>query len=221
MKAFYALDFEGSLQSGVLEAGVVALEAGEISQCFSQFYTPQGMVSMQEMMVHGLDPAGLQGAKDFQEDWQVFRNFRQKGLWIAHHASTENAFLTRAWPHPGAMPLPVPALTPLSYEWGPWIDTHAIYRSIYKGLPSYQLMDLINTFGLSRSLYHVAEKVCPVGRMRPHAALFDALAAVFLVKNLTNEFGVKAYDARWLLEHSLPRKAFDALFGQRQFEFSY
>jgi DNA polymerase III epsilon subunit-like protein len=221
MNTFYGLDFEGSLQSGVLEVGVVALEAGELGQCFSKFYAPKGMVSDQEVRVHGLNPASLQGEKDFQEDWELFRNFRQKGLWVAHHAATENAFLTRAWPHPGVMPLPSSALKSTSYEWGPWVDTHAIYRSVYKGLPSYQLMDLIDTFGLGQPLYRAAKQVCPAGRVRPHAALFDALAAVFLVKNLVKDFGDKAYDARWLLEKSLPRKAFDTLFGQRQFEFSY
>ena len=220
LQAIHVLDFEGSLQSGVLEAGIVHYEAGEILECFSQEYRPHGSIHPQETAIHGLTEDRLIENSLFTDQFETFQSFRQTGIWAAHHAPTEDSFLRRAWPYPGRISSIIEETPITTYEWGPWIDTHILYQRLYKKLPSYQLMDLVALFNCQEELATIARMTCPKHRLHPHAALFDAIGTALLLKRLVVDFGPMAHTITWLLEHSLKRETFANLFLQKELPLS-
>ncbi len=180
----YVIDFEGSLQSGVLEAGVVCLENNLITQCFTRLYTPHATIHKQETQCHGLTEHSLKNvSSSFREEFERYRFYRTHGLLGAHHAPVEESLLRHYWPHPGVVPSHYDSHE-THYTWGPWVDSLQLYKHFYPGLPSYALMDLIQHFHLEKSLNTKAEEHCPAHRKHPHAALFDALATALLLQRL-------------------------------------
>lgn len=215
----HVLDFEGSLHSGVVEAGIACYEGGLITECFSQQYRPTGKIAIQEESIHGLKEDTLHSYPTFNEQFEVFQSFRKKGIWAAHHAPTEANFLKRAWAYPGQTSILIDGIAFQSTDWGPWIDTHLIYQKLYPRLPSYQLMDLVAAFHLRDELYELANLACPHDRRHPHAALFDAIATSLLLKRLMLDFGNHAMSVKWLLAQSLTQTAFTDLFLQMELQF--
>lgn len=218
MQTVHVLDFEGSFQSGVLEAGIACYNDGMITDCFSQQYHPKGTIGAQEESIHRLNENALSSYPLFSDQFEIFQSFRRRGIWAAHHASTEASFLKRAWAYPGKTSINIDNQLFESTDWGPWIDTHVIYQKLYPRLPSYQLMDLIAFFKLQDELYQIAKSTCPHDRQHPHAALFDAIATALLLKRLIIDFGQTAQNVKWLLEHSLTKSTFTDLFLQMEFQ---
>jgi DNA polymerase-3 subunit epsilon len=98
----------------------------------------------------------------------------------------ENALLKAAWPYPRRSPdfsRPGESLA----EWGPWIDTGALYAQLYPRLVSLKLTDLVAACGLQVELDALAAVHCPPPRRRYHAALYDALAGALLLASLARE----------------------------------
>ncbi len=82
---------------------------------------------------------------------------------VAHNVGTERSMLADAFPlHP----------------FGPWIDTLALARLAWPGLPSYALEDLAPQLGLLDDL----RSLCP--HAAPHDARYDAVAAALLLGRL-------------------------------------
>lgn len=87
---------------------------------------------------------------------------------VAHNAATERSVLADTFPlHP----------------FGPWIDTLALSRLAWPGLPSYALEDLVPHLGLLDEL----SALCP--HWAPHDARYDAVAAALLLRHLLAQPG--------------------------------
>jgi DNA polymerase III epsilon subunit-like protein len=72
-------------------------------------------------------------------------------------------------------------------DWGPWIDTGALYAQLYPKLVSLKLADLVGVCGLQAEIDALAVAQCPPARRRYHAALYDALAGALLLASLARE----------------------------------
>ena len=195
---WHMIDFEGSLNGGVAEYAVVSVERGRITAMRTRLCRPHGRIRREETAVHGLDAAMLAGFAPMDADWELFRDLRASGPFAAHHASTENAFLKRLWPHPPYSPNA--AGGPAVASWGPWMDSHAIYKRLYPQLPSHALMALVDVFGMGGRLQAEARTHCPAGRDRPHRAPYDALASALLLLRLAELPGFEAATLPWLLD---------------------
>jgi DNA polymerase III epsilon subunit-like protein len=179
----FFIDFEGSRASGILEYGVVTLLCGRVTATLTRLCAPAGSVRAEDTEVHGLSEESLVGCAPFSADWELFAGRREKGPFAAHYSGAENSLLKSVWPFPRGSPdFARPGET--SAEWGPWIDSGRIYEQLYPSLESGRLESLVAACGLQAELDSLAAAQCPPGRIRYHAALYDALAGALLLGSL-------------------------------------
>lgn len=211
------VDFEGSVASGILEYGVVTMRGAEILGTHTRLCRATGRVRAEDAALHGLEAAVVAGHAPFGDDFERFALWREAGPLAAHFASAENTLIKSVWPYPRTSPdfaRPGGALT----DWGPWIDTGRLYPQLYPSITSAKLGDLVAAFALQAELDGLAERHCPAGRRRYHAALYDALAGALLLRRLAAEPSLASQSVSWLLMMSTldPVKR-DALRQERLF----
>ncbi len=183
----YMIDFEGSTSSGILEYGVVEICAGRIKRSWTRLCHPSGPIAPHDHWAHGLSAQDLSKCLPIGDDWAFFAGLRESGVLAAHHASVEASLLKSVWPCPRLSPDFTQAANEAKAkvaQWGPWIDSLALYRRIYPQLGSYGLNELIDQFGLMPELKTLADKHCPPSRHTYHCALYDALASTLLLQAL-------------------------------------
>jgi DNA polymerase-3 subunit epsilon len=196
------VDFEGSTVSGILEYGVVSLQAGEITATCGRVCRAVGRVRAEDVAVHGLDAASTAGHAPFVDDFEVFADLRASGPLAAHFANAENSLIKATWPYARAardFSREDGATTP---EWGPWIDTGRLYPQARGVGQVTKLAGLIAAEVLQERLDQLAAEVCPANRRHYHAALYDALAGALLLARLAEVPGWGDKSLRWLIEHS-------------------
>jgi len=193
------VDFEGSLASGIVEYGVVTLVAGEVRELHTRLCAPRGKLCQADIAVHGLGEGELAGAAPIAEDFARFAAWRESGPLAAHFAGTENTLLKSVWPYPRTSPDFTRGGVGAGEEWGPWVDTGALYRQLYPQLASYKLAELVGRCGLQAELDAAATQLCPSERCRYHAAPYDALAGALLLCALAREPQVAALSTMQLL----------------------
>lgn len=180
----YFIDFEGSVATGVLEYGIATLQGGRVTATMTRLCSPTGRIRAEETAIHGLRAEALATQEPFAADWELFAELREKGPLAAHYASAESSLLRSTWPYPRNSPdfaRPGGRLI----DWGPWIDTARIYAQLYPALESGRLEDLVGACGLQGELDDLAQRHCPDGRRRYHAALYDAVAGALLLASLS------------------------------------
>lgn len=195
------VDFEGSVGSGILEYGVVTLQDGAAHGVQTRLCRPAGRIRAEDTAVHGLEPAALENCRPFAEEFGLFLGLRATGPLAAHFAGVENSLLKSVWPYPRSSPdFTRPGRQ--SAEWGPWIDTGALYRQFYPQLEEYGLAELVAVCGLQGEVDELAAQHCPESRRRYHAAPYDALAGAVLLLALGREPELAAMSLRQLLAFS-------------------
>lgn len=206
------MDFEGGTTSGVIEYGVVILARGEISGVKTAFCRPVGRIAERDYEVHGIREEHIRHEPPFAQAYTEFVGWRRSGIFAAHNRHAENSFLKQTW----ALPPLVPdrrSGSGQSQEWGPWIDTLSIYRSLYPGLPAYALRELVELFGCRGELEILSERFCPTGRRKFHCALYDALASSLLLLRLDEEGTLQGrVSTGWLVELSVGHSIQEELF---------
>jgi DNA polymerase-3 subunit epsilon len=200
-QAIHFIDFEGSQASGILEYGVVAMQAGQIVGTKTRLCRATGPVRAEDAAVHGLQAADGAAQAPFAADWEYFAGLRERGPLAAHYAQVENSLLKSVWPYPRSSPdfaRPGARIT----EWGPWIDTGRLYAQLAPAPPSGKLEDLVAACELQGPLDALAISSCPPGRRHYHAALYDALAGALLLGRLAAEPAAADKSVAWLLQMS-------------------
>lgn len=208
----YMMDFEGSPGSGVVEFGVVSLLGGQIETAETALCRPTGAITDREHEVHGLRAHHVAGSRPFSEAYGQFVEYRRTGVYAAHNRHAENSFLKETWAVPPAVP-DWRTGEGFAQEWGPWIDTLSLYRTLYPGLEGYGLGELVDRFDMRPRLDDLAGRWCPPARMKPHCALFDALASALLLLRLEQESTLgDRMSLGWLLQISEGRSSQQELF---------
>ncbi len=203
----FFIDFEGSRASGILEYGVATLHQGRVSATLTRLCAPTGSVGAADTEIHGLSAEALSGLAPFSDDWEVFAGHRERGPLAAHYAGAENSLLRSVWPYPRSSPdFARPGSRVI--DWGPWIDSARIYAQLYPGLESGRLESLVAACGLQGELDALARVHCPEGRIRYHAALYDAIAGALLLGSLARHPQLASLTVMQLLALSTmdPRK---------------
>ena len=201
------IDFEGSLGSGILEYGVATLVGGRVTATATRLCAPTGRINAEDTEIHGLRADSLAGCTPFSDSWEVFAQFREKGPLAAHYAGAENSLIKSVWPYPRASPdFARPGGSVV--DWGPWIDSARIYSQLYPKLESGRLESLVAACGLQDELDALALAHCPPGRVRYHAALYDAIAGALLLGSLARHAQLASLTVMQLLALSTmdPRK---------------
>ncbi len=180
------VDFEGSLTSGILEYGVVTVQQGGVAALHTRLCRATGRIRAEDTAVHGLAPDALAGCAPFAEDFELFATWRARGPLAAHFAGAENSLIKSVWPYGRTAPdFSRPGET--TADWGPWIDTGALYRQQRPGATTLKLAELVAACGLQAELDRLAAALCPPSRRAYHAAPYDALAGALLLLALAAE----------------------------------
>ena len=198
----FCLDFEGSRQSGIVEYGLVMLLGGEVTELSTRLCRSTAAISHWETATHNIRDQDVADAEFFEADWELFRDKRAQGPFAAHNASFENGLIKSVWPFTN---LCTNFMThSMDIDWGPWLDTCSLYRSLFPGLESYRLSELVQAFRLQSLLNRWAERWCPSDRRTFHCAPYDALASAALLGNLINYETAKSLSLSQILLWSQP-----------------
>jgi DNA polymerase III epsilon subunit-like protein len=182
----FFVDFEGSQATGILEYGVATVLGDRVVEAKTRLCRAAGRVRAEDTAMHGLRENDLVEQAPFADDFDFFAGLRELGPLAAHYAGVENALLKAVWPYPRSSP-DFARLDERMVDWGPWIDTGALYAQFYPRLVSLKLTDLVAACGLQPELDALAAAHCPPARRRYHAALYDALAGALLLASLARE----------------------------------
>ncbi|MFT3783168.1 MAG: 3'-5' exonuclease [Nibricoccus sp.] len=177
------VDFEGSLSSGVLEYGVVTFLGGEIVETATRLCAAAGRIRPEDAAVHRLTERVVEGSAPFSSDFDFFAGLRERGPFAAHFAGTENSLLKGVWPYTRQAP-DFSHPQRVTTEWGPWIDSGRLCAELLPGCGSLQLEVLVQKLGLANALEEVAKRHCPAERCFFHAALYDALAGILVLRRV-------------------------------------
>lgn len=208
----YAIDFEGSLQTGVLEYGIVGFSPQNgIFFTKTELCKNKATIPINETSCHGLWAENLESCKDFSQHLDMFVDLRKKALFCAHNAAFENRLLSAYCPY-----IPEVCAGPAvsGRQWGPWLDTWYLYRKYLK-TQTCTVEQLIHFCSLSELLFQLGGKFCPEGRKNFHCALFDALACALLFLNFIRSKEGAGKNLLWLLEQSSPRAMLEDLKQQK------
>lgn len=189
------------MASGIVEYGVATVHRGQVTTTTTRLCQPTGRLRAEDIAVHGLEAAALAGHAPMQDDFAQFTAWRESGPLAAHFAGVENSLLKSIWPYPRTSPdfaRPGRQTT----EWGPWIDTGALYRQFYPQLGSYSLAEVVSACGRQAEIDELAARHCPPARCRYHAALYDALAGAVLLLSLARDPQLAALSVMQLLAFS-------------------
>jgi DNA polymerase-3 subunit epsilon len=179
-----ALDFESAgsapgMTDEPVQIAVAHWNHGSIEIVLDSHIRPSRPVTWAAQRVHGIGDEELRAAPALLDLWPRVKA-ALAGRWIAAHgASTEKRFL-RAFPLHG---------------FGPWIDTLALARALYPGIPSHALGDTIAALGLS-------EKITLPG-FRWHDAASDAFATLVLLRHLIEQADISDEPAETLTRPNL------------------
>jgi DNA polymerase-3 subunit epsilon len=197
----HVVDFEGSLNTGVVEFGVATLRGGGVVELATRLCRARRCVPASELAVHGLSDGVLARHEPFEAEWTRFAGLRETGLLGAHFSATEHGLLRAVWPCPRLSP---DFARPGQHraEWGPWVDTGRIAAEVLGPGASLRLEDVVGALGLGAALGDAAQRWCPPERRRFHCAPFDALAAALVAVRLAREPGGEPWSLPRLLTAS-------------------
>ncbi|MCR5183739.1 MAG: 3'-5' exonuclease [Opitutales bacterium] len=182
--AIHVLDFEGSVNTGIVEYGFATVLGGSIISTHTRLCGVRHFIPAEETAIHGLDNASVSGRPTVEADWELFSGLRNSGLFGSHNASAEKGMLATVWMSPGRVPNFSQPEMPVGVEWGPWIDTCRIAKNWFPRERSHKLGDLIRRFEIQDRVDASAAKFCPRERSHYHCALYDAIAAAELLINI-------------------------------------
>lgn len=170
----HVIDFEGNLQYGIVEFGLVTLKNGEIQDIVGASCRPISHPTQWHSRFPNHDTEA-----SFRNYLPLFIDRRKTGPFAAHHTITEDRLLRLYQPIPGISS---------ALSWGPWIDTLKLYKKHLQGLKSYTVSDLIRNFQLQHELDLYVQNT-PFGDQF-HRAVYDAVAAALLLKNFIEQFHI-------------------------------
>lgn len=126
----YAVDFEGSLATGILEYGLVGIDSVDgIFSIETAFCKNRGRISDVEFAQHHISEERVAKYEDFINAVPKFVELRAKSFFCAHNAAFENALLNSYCP---VVLNTYGVASGAQASWGPWLDTCVLYKKYFK-----------------------------------------------------------------------------------------
>jgi len=168
---FASIDFESTgHREGIgdepIQVGIAVMKGFEIdkSSFFRSYIKPSNdlQITSRSQSVHRIKNEQLEKSPVLFELWPKINELLSKRVVVAHGAGTEKRFL-RSFPMHG---------------FDIWIDTLQLAKKVLPESTDYSLGALIHEIGANEDL----KTICP--ELDWHDALFDAVASLFLLKEL-------------------------------------
>ena len=168
---FASIDFESTgHREGIgdepIQVGIAVMKGFEIdkSSFFRSYIKPSNdlQITSRSQSVHRIKNEQLEKSPVLFELWPKINELLSKRVVVAHGAGTEKRFL-RSFPMHG---------------FDIWIDTLQLAKKVLPESTDYSLGALIHDIGANKDL----KTICP--ELDWHDALFDAVASLFLLKEL-------------------------------------
>ena len=168
---FASIDFESTgHREGIgdepIQVGIAVMKGFEIDKksFFRSYIKPSNdlQITSRSQSVHRIKNEQLQKSPVLFELWPKINELLSKRVVVAHGAGTEKRFL-RSFPMHG---------------FDIWIDTLQLAKKVLPESTDYSLGALIHDIGANEDL----KTICP--ELDWHDALFDAVASLFLLKEL-------------------------------------
>ena len=168
---FASIDFESTgHREGIgdepIQVGIAVMKGFEIdkSSFFRSYIKPSNdlQITSRSQSVHRIKNEQLEKSPVLFELWPKINELLSKRVVVAHGAGTEKRFL-RSFPMHG---------------FDIWIDTLQLAKKVLPESTDYSLGALIQDIGANEDL----KTICP--ELDWHDALFDAVASLFLLKEL-------------------------------------
>ena len=168
---FASIDFESTgHREGIgdepIQVGIAVMKGFEIdkSSFFRSYIKPSNdlQITSRSQSVHRIKNEQLEKSPVLFELWPKINELLSKRVVVAHGAGTEKRFL-RSFPMHG---------------FDIWIDTLQLAKKVLPESTDYSLGALIQDIGAHEDL----KNICP--ELDWHDALFDAVASLFLLKEL-------------------------------------
>ncbi len=204
----HVLDFEGSVQTGIVEYGFATLLGGKVISAHTRLCGVSKPIPFEESGVHGIFDEDVKGLPPVDADWDLFSGLRRSGLFGSHHAPAEIGMISEVWRVPGKVPDFSLKNCPPVNDWGPWVDTCRIAKTWFPRERSHKLSDLIARFDIRERVVATADKFCPNTRRRYHCALYDAIAAAELLINMCEHPSFQNTGILDLIEAGMSAKKF-------------
>ena len=151
------IDFEGCLQGGIREIGIIETNDLEIADTWD--------ITIKEK--HDVTNA-------------LLTVFEEKPNYIvAHNAQIEKNLIREYLPYPK-----FEERNGTNANWGPWLDTLTAYRTLYPSIKDYSLEHLTSTFIEIGELNALVKNLCEEKKGKAHFALYDAICTLMLVKRI-------------------------------------
>ena len=80
----------------------------------------------------------------------------------------------------------------ISLEWGPWIDTTILYRTLYPNISTYDLGFLTKTF-IKKRAEELSSIICTADKKFHHNALYDALCTYLLFERIQKKININEF----------------------------
>lgn len=168
---FASIDFESTgHREGIgdepIQVGIAVMKGFEIdkSSFFRSYIKPSNdlQITSRSQSVHRIKNEQLEKSPVLFELWPKINELLSKRVVVAHGAGTEKRFL-KSFPMHG---------------FDIWIDTLQLAKKVLPESTDYSLGALIHDIGANEDL----KTICP--ELDWHDALFDAVASLFLLKEL-------------------------------------
>lgn len=158
------LDFEGCHSKGIREIGAVFTQGIKITK-------------IKELTVDNVGTCRKTLSQILVSSPELF---------VSHNIQIEKNLLKKYLPYP-------PIIKDKdSHEWGPWLDTIKLYKTLYPDLKKYELSSLKDIF-IKDEIEILSTKYCTKGKGKHHNALYDAMCTYLLVKRLYSKIDLNSF----------------------------
>ena len=158
------LDFEGSLRTGIREIGAL-------------YTIGEKMTSYQDTLIQNNEEC-------IKALGHIVEN--KPDLFISHNIHIEKNLLKSYLPYNRK------CSNAISLEWGPWIDTTIIYRTLYPNIATYDLSFLTKTF-IKKRVEELSSTICSADKKYHHNALYDALCTYLLFERIQKKININEF----------------------------
>lgn len=129
----------------LVELAMVKIQHGRVIEQKSRLVNPERFVPPEAEAVHHISTDMLKNQPTFPDAYRAFAAFSAGAVLVAHNARFDVNFV-----HMEAERHNLPQLS------NPVIDSLALFRAIWPGLPSYQLKALADRLGVDEGAFHRA-----------------------------------------------------------------